>query len=489
MPFTTGTAVSPSDLMSQIDTFITANGWTRLRGDPDLVPASPKAARYWRILMTEQEVTTNDFFELENVELRETLGGANLATNPSNWSASSTNTGTSPGNLTGGTAVWQSQDVDDAGFAWVKYDFGSPQVIRQLVMQCDTDDQAPTRWHLQWSNDDQTWTTMEERLETELWVDNEIKVFDFDDGFVLDRHVSATVKRANGQRTQVIGDGRREDDTFVWQGPGYDAARRVFIGMRSSFDLTVNTHRLELYGMADWVNEFDINQEVGGDTVETPRLLFTSGTVEYWVYVNSIRLVVICKNDASDYTSAYLGFGAAFAQPDDWGFPLLVIGTSDDDGSLVDTNNALSSCADPGNSGQGRIRLWDNTWQSIQNRATTSVQGLMDFSPEIWIHPYHMGRGTGDSQWPFGTVGDNDSAGSHILDALEPTEQGDLPMFSCVVQHYIYGNMCALDGIFAAPGGGTLTPEQVINIGGQDYRVFPNRQRRDGNDFFAVRED
>lgn len=489
MPFTTGTAVSPSDLMNQIDNFITVNGWTRLRGEKDQVPVSPKAARYWRILMTEQESTTTDFFQLENVELRETLGGPNLATVGGNWSASSTNTGTSPANLTGGTSFWTSQDIDDGGFAWVQYDFGSPQVIRQLVLQANDDAQAPTRWHLQWSNDGEAWCTMFEILETETWVDNETKVYDFGDGFLLDRHVNASFKRTNGRREQQSGDGRREDDMFVWQGPGYDALRRVFVGMRSGFNLSQNTHRLELYGSTEWANSFDPSQEVGGDTAVTPRLLFTSGTVEYWLYVNSIRMVLVCKNDASDYTSMYLGFGAAFAQPDDWGFPLLTIGTSETDSSLVDINNRLSSCADPGASGSGRIRLWDNIWDSIQNRANSSVQGLMDGSPEVHIHPYHMGRGQGDGTFPFAMVGDNDSAGSHFLDAIEPTEQGDLPFFSCIVQHYIYGNIMALDGIYAVPGGGVLTPEQVINIGGQNYRIFPNRSRRDGNDFFAVRED
>lgn len=488
MPFMNGTAKSPSDLMNQINTFVTANGWTKLRGETDQVPASPKAARYWRVLMTEQESTGDDFFRIDELELRETVAGANVAVTPANWSASSDN-GNPPANLTG-AGIWVSQDIDNEGFAWVEYDFGSAQIIREASMTCGQDAQAPTRFHIQWSHDRLTWCTMWEALETFGWLDGETKVFSFDDGYIENQHVDALIKRTSGLASQPTFDGLREDDWFVWQGPGYDPARRVYVGMNSDYTLTTGSHYLTLRGYTGWTGaEVDQGQEEGADTVDQPKLIFTSGTVDFWLYVNSIRMILITKNSVSDYTSAYLGFGAAFAQPDDWGFPLFIGATADGFDSIADTGNEQSMFCDPGPNGAARVRLWDNTWQTIVNRAESSVDNLIFTGSDYSVHPWSPGSGVGDGNFPYCQWGDNDTGGSHILDNMDPTLQNDLPVFSAIVQSRIYGNLMALDGIFAIPGGGLISPEQVINIGGQDYRVFPNRSRRDGNSFFLVRED
>jgi hypothetical protein len=489
MPFTTGTAVSPSDLLSQISTFVEANGWVKLRGETDLVPVSPKAARYWRILMTEQQINSFDFFQLEDVEFRETVGGANLATVAGNWSASSDDGTNVVGNLLPGGSFWQSQDIDDAGFAWVMYDFGAPQIIRECVMKCNNENEAPTRFHIQWSHDARTWCTMDEQLEGISWVDNQTRTYTFDDGYLLGRHVSTTQKRTNGTASQATGDGRREDDWWVWQGPGYDAARRVYVGAKSAFTLSTNSHYLEMRGFTEFTGtEFDLGNEEGADGNNTRKLIFDSGSVDYWLYVNSLRIIVVVKSGASDYTSMYMGFGAAFAQPDDWGFPLYIGGTADGFDAFGDIGNEQSVFCDPGNAA-ARVRLWDNTWQSVQNRAESSVDNLIFTGSDYTIHPFSFGSGVGDGNFPYCQMGDNDSGGSHFLDSLDPTEQDDLPIFACILQSRVYGNLMALSGVFAIPSGGLLSPEQVLNIGGQDYRVFPNRTRRDGNNFYLIRED
>lgn len=491
MPFTTGTAISPSDLMNQINTFITANGWIKLRGETDQVPASPKAARYWRVLMTEQRTTTDDFYEVEDLEFRGTVGGANIATVGANWSASSENGGNVAANVLPGTSIWQSQDVNDPGIAWLQYDFGSPQIVREVLMKCNENFRGPTRFHIQWSHDARTWCTMWEHLETtDLWpADNTTQIFTFDDGYVEDQHASPTIKRTTGSMSQADGDNPREDDWFIWQGPGYDAARRVYIGMRSGYTLSTNSHYLTCRGFTGFIgNAINLNDEEGADISVSPKLIFDSGTVNYWLYVNSLRIIVVVQSGAADYTSAYLGFGAAFAQPDDWAFPLYIGATSDGFNAAGDTNNDQSSFCDPGINA-ARVRRWDNTWQSINNRASSSVDNLIQQGSGHNIHPFSFGAGTGDGNFPYAQMGDNDSGGSHFLDSIDPSEQGDLPIFSCILQSLTYGNLMALSGVFAIPSGGLLSPEQVLNIGGQDYRVFPNRTRRQGNNFYLIRED
>lgn len=490
MPFTTGTALSPSDLMNQINTFITANGWTNLRGETDMVPASPKAARYWRVLMTEQRTNNTNFYEIEDLELRETVAGANIATVGGNWSASSENGSNVAANLLPGTSIWKSQDIDDLGIAWVMYDFGAPQIVREVLMKCNENFRGPTRFHIQWSHDTRTWCTMWEHLETsDLWPsDNTTQIFTFDDGYLEDQHVSATMKRTGGSAAQATGDGQREDDRFFWQGPGYDAARRVYIGMRSDYTLSSNSHYLTCRGFTGYLGtEVDPNNEEGADSTSM-KLIFDKGSVDYWLYVSSLRIILVTKSGASDYTSAYLGFGAAFAQPDDWGFPLFIGATADGFDAHGDIGNEQSVFCDPGD-GAARMLRWDNTWVGVNNRAESAVDDLVWNGSDYTVHPFNFGSMTGDGNFPYCQMGDNDSAGSHFLDSMDPTEQGDLPIFACILQSKTYGNLMALSGVFAIPSGGLLSPEQVLNIGGQDYRVFPNRTRRDGNHFYLIRED
>ena len=488
MPFATGTAASMCELQIAIDTLVTANGWIRLQGEPDIVPASPKAARYWRLVISEVENNSLDFVEMRQLQWRTAVGGANVATNAASYSASESSN--SPGEfqrLIDGTAPsFSSADIDDETFK-VTYDFGTPTIIREIAITADTTDtQAPHDFSVQWSNDGVTWTAMFTTLD-EQWDPLEQKVFTFDDGFVDPRHPSATVCRRTGNNVDIFED-FAENGLFVWQGPGYDAARRVHVGCRTHFNLASNSEWLELRAMTGFsAAENDVNANPGADTVQRLQVLVgDSGGFDYWIYVNSIRIFVVIRNGVADYCSFYLGFLAAFAQPDEWGQPLAVLATQP---NFTDVNASVGSygmAPDPGENGQARYLDWTGVWNTIANR--TGSGEVYSFSPAAWVWPWSTGK-TGDGAWPLTTQGDNDSFGSHWLDRVDATEQGDLPLLPATVISNEFGNLGALDGVFALPSGGLLAPEQSITVGADTYRVFANRTRRDGHHFFVIRED
>lgn len=493
MASATGTANSACDLMVKLNTFLTANGWTNLEGETDIAGASPKSARYWRILVLETEATNDDFRELELLEWRTTSGGANQATVGANYSFSNLASG-SGNDLVSGTGTVQSADIDDA-FWWVKYDFGVGTIIRELVMTVDTDNYAPRDFLVQWSNDDKVWTTMYEQSGLS-WSDNETKTFTWDagGGYTPPEHFSATICRRQGDVTDAVSGGsngsERCNDVWAWQGTGYGANRRVYIGMVTDYDLTQSTEWIKIHCTTDWdagLDNFEDNENF--DATDQQYLVMGTDPVTYWFYANTSRVIIVLKNGADDYTSAYAGFIAAFAQPTEWAQPLYVGATNNDRGTIGNTVNDNGTFFQPGANGHGG-KLFDftNNWINVENLQSSGVTDLPSLNPIAWIWPWHLGQ-TGDGAWPICAIGDNDSGGAHWLDKLEPTEQNEMPILPAILMSYANGALGALDGVYAIPGGGLATPEQLVTIGGDDYRVFPHRDRRGGNHYMMVLED
>lgn len=508
MATSTGTASCATDLLKKLNTFLTANGWTRLRGETDIACASPKAARYWRILVVETQRPSTDFRSLKQVQLRTTAGGANVATTGASWSCSNVATGAAA-NLVGGTTV-RSADVGN-GIWWVTYDFGSDAVVREAVLTAGDSDEAPGAFLVQWSHDAKTWTTMASYSAGGYFAaDNASATFTWDSGagFTSPQHVSGTVARRRGHSfwpdaadtsapfTDALSRTSEWcDDIWCWQGPGYDAARRTYVSMMSGYDLN-SSDEIIVCGASTGVNlsvkESDwFNGQEGAKTDNiNPSLIFGSGTCTYWFYVNSHRVVVVVKTGVDDYSSIYAGFLAAFAQPDDYPFPIYVGAMTNrwTSASSSDTNSGYRDMHDPGWLGAA-FRDWNGNWVNVNNHDRDSISDdNWTSTSSAWIWPLHVGVAD-RAAWPFSVVGDHTNSAAHYLSRVDPTEQGDLPVIPCILQHDPYGNIGALDGVFVVPGGGVLAPEATFSISGTTYRVFSTRDKAAGNNYYAIRED
>jgi len=485
MPNASGTANTPSELLAAINTLVTANGWTKLRGETDMNCVSPKAARYWRLLWIENTNTINDFRALNSISFRTTLGGASIA---GTWTARSVVTGAPPG-------AFRSADIDDEIY-WVKLDAGSPTIVREAVIQASSaaTSEAPADFMIQWSNDDLTWTTMF-RTNGLTWTSLESKTFQFDDTYLDPSHTSGTQARRIGfdVRTDfasVYGFSSPyadwSDDRFIWQAPGYDANRRVYIEARGHSNLVDSSNHIQ----------FSVSPEYSGaipgfsDQVGAPGfdvlLMFDINPVDYWIYMNSTRLIVVVKSGADDYTSAYVGFLGAFADPDNYPHPLFMSATTDTFTTFNTTDNELSSMCDPGNLA-ATVRLWDNTWNYVINRDSNGLTNLYRNTPNFYVWPYHVG-GAARGNWPFQFVGNYVDFDNHWLNQQDATAQGDYPLYPAIVISRDYGNLGALQGVYVIPGS-VVVPEQVVTINAVNYRAFPNRTRRAGCNWFLVRED
>lgn len=489
MAFQTGTANCALDLVHKLNTFLVANSWTKLDGETDIVPASPKTARYWRIVVHQTEDVTADFREFRSIHLRTVTGGANVAVTEGNWSFSSLN-GTSDLVNTGLPATI-SLDIDD-NIWWCVYDFGVGTIIREIVMEVDTDNYAPSAFSVQWSNDSRTWTTMYRQTGL-AWVDNETKTFTWDTGagYTDTEHYSATIARRTGEFRDSAQSSEANNDIWAWQGTGYDVTRRVYIGCLTEYNLSTSTEWVKLFATTDYDNTFhDHETQENFDVNDNHYHSMSSAGVTYWFYVNTSRLVIVTKSGTDDYTASYVGFLAAFAQPDEWSQPLFVGATNDDRQSLSDASGRNSGFFNPGNNGCAKYYDWVNVWRTCENREDNSDRRMINSPDRACVWPWHTGSSYGSSvdNWPAGAVTGSWGRFYHWLDKLEPTDQNELPIIPAMVVDNVYGNIGALDEIYAIPGGGLVTPEQTIVLGADTYRVFPNRTERDGDSYWAILE-
>lgn len=496
MPFTSGTASTPSILLNAMNTHLVANGWTRLRGETDMNVAGPKSARYWRILVHELQTVNNDFVGMQLLHLKTVIGGANVATVGANWTLSSLGTGT-VGLLVSGGLV-RSANISDKMWSAV-YDFGVATTIREVTMRADTTvGNTPRDFLVQWSNDGRTWTSINRRSSL-VWIASETKDFSWVDGVTDAFHVSSTEPRRTGSREDFLDLDNIDftssyadisDDIWIWQGPGYDAARRVYIHARGHSRNAVSTCVIE-WGVSTAINSSPVrfNDHPGFSSVPISHL-FGSSVVNYWFYSNSKRIILVTRTGAQDYTSSYVGFLSAFGTPDQHPFPLAIFSTIGDKSQNIfaDVNNRIASMADPGNLA-GYTRLFNGAEVLPYNRSFgTSLAAWPSVPGDSWIWPIVPGANSRD-RIPYSWSGDSISPTGHSLDNFVATRQGHLPLFPCIVQNDPFGNIGALDGVFVVPGAGILSPNAIITISGQDYRLFANRTLRTGVSFFAVRED
>lgn len=501
MPFSTGTARHSTELLQAINTHVVANTWTKLRGEEDMNCASPKAARYWRMMATETQSTTAYYRGVKLLNFRTTPGGANVATMAANFTISDLGAGTASNLISGGTV--RSRNIGSSRAWWITYDFTSPTIVREIYMRADsTVGYTPRSFLIQWSHDNETWTTMFE-AEAISWSASEYKTFTFNDGFLASSHPAATAARRSGSFEDQVASTNWEtsgfrhlsNDFFMWQGLGYDASRRVYIQARSHSSPAVNSEYLEFNFAVGYNPALRGWFDQAGVSSQSVFHFFGGGTIDYWIYSNSKRLILVTRTGAGDYSSTYVGFMSAFSSPDYYPFPLVMSSSAFDRSAVYNTtDNGLSSMADPGFKSLV-VRLWDGTVKKGGNRIYGPTEGLTvtgTSSPFPYIWPHYFGKSDSNDRFPYnlgaGTSGSL-YANQTLMEKLSATQQDDVPLIAAIVQEQDFGNLGALDGVFILPGGGVVAAEQALNISGINYRIFPNRTRRLGASWLAVRED
>lgn len=478
MPFASGNCRTLNEFLEEMITLATANSWTLLRGAGSLGDSGefPITTRYLRIACSNPQDT--GAIRVSGLGIRETAGGANLTLDDALLSVSGFSTGFGPENMLDGlsTTWW---DGNPTSMAYIYYDFETPQTIRQITLRSPSPSAtfAPRTLSFARSDDGINWDTFYTAPVVSLWTAGETKLFTFP----MDGTSTISSTTSGGVRRPV---------EYWLQGPGYDADRRVILGFQTNYDLASGRGRL-LLNAATSYDSTKAWADMEKALTDNPRMSVDASNedLDYWIYVNSTRIIGVVKASASDYAGFYSGFLAAFGDPDQYPFPLYVAGTTTEGLALAHDaiNPANGNFWDPGVGG-GRVLNHLGEWQSVGNQQNANGTVLRPISTASnYVYPFHHGVATTSGM--FNSLsGDSDGGAGHLLASIQPTDQDDLPTIDVLVMGSSYGAYGALQGVVAIPGGNVLAAETLITLGASDYRVFPNRTRRLGNSWIAIQE-
>ena len=487
MTFTSGSCLTINEFLDDLMVYAQAQGWTLLRGSASLSDSGvfPLSTRYLRVkvanaLANVGQSESSSTMRIAGMTIRATAGGADLSLSSANLTASGyDDISHPPANVLDGltTTQWYCEPDD---VAYLYYDFGATQTIREFTFSAESTSGTlmPRDFEIARSDDGINWDTVHVFPTVSSWTAGETKTF------------TLPVDTSNFASSTASGGVRRPVEYWL-QGPGYDAARRVYLGFRSHYDLVTGYGGIELNAATAFdSNELFENQE--NCVSDFPRVnVYTGGeTCNYWIYISSIRIIGVLQTAAGDYACFYAGFLAAFGNPDEYPFPLFLGGTTTEtlDKAWDTVNAANSNFWDPGTTG-ARVMDQLGVWQNVGNQANTSGTFIDPIAnPSYFIWPWPLGYANTQSM-PYSLSGNtNGNSNGHWLEAIQPTLQNDLPVFDALVCGITYGYLGTLQGVVGIPGGGLLVAEDVITINAANYDVFPNRTRRLGNHWIAIAE-
>ena len=191
----------------------------------------------------------------------------------------------------------------------------------------------------------------------------------------------------------------------------------------------------------------------------------------YWLSVNGRRIILTARASTS-YHTLYGGFFLPYGTPLEYPYPIMAAG--DHSGTLLSFNDLgldhfLNAAPGSGGVASGYLRRIDGTWVAFDRDAVNGI-----------------------SFWPYQTVGvfrniflqvETIGADSVLMPVtiLDGRGSSGSSLAGCAI-------IGTVDGVFALPGFG-VSPEDVITIGGDDYRVFPNVTQIGRADFWAQKEE
>ena len=308
-----------------------------------------------------------------------------------------------------------------------------------------------------------------------------------------------TILNTGGGDNQYVSGGNATTDVQLWlQGPD-DSPGNGIDNMQAVLGFRTYNSGGTIFGIeckvADAYDQtLDFENQLNG----SPSTFFNlqNANMDYWFYVTARRIIMVAHANPN-YMSYYGGFMLPFARNDDDGvirehpFPYY-LGASYHIQAVPGVDNAGNrSMCDPG-FGAARYRVrGTNLYRNVYNHQNVEA-GDVDYHHDAV--PF---------MWPYRSLNSSIQISSNSPDASEfynddffnnmrPNDEGERALWECTLYDTEDRELVGiLDGVFAIGGRGSpdLTPEQIVAIGGTDYRAFININRSNGRDWFCVRED
>jgi len=191
---------------------------------------------------------------------------------------------------------------------------------------------------------------------------------------------------------------------------------------------------------------------------EHPTFPVVDDTIAYWIYSNKQRIIIVAKV-SSRYESLYLGYGRRFGAPSEYPFSLCAIGSIFGERIAASNDDQHAFIAGP----------YRQTGQDNYGAFIVSPGNAYKFPGDIYFLPYHDHF---------------DAAGG----APDKTSDTKIPLFPCYLMNEPEGEVYMdLDGVYLIANQ-NMQSEDVVQIGGTDYRVFQDVFRAQYYNYMAIKE-
>lgn len=258
-----------------------------------------------------------------------------------------------------------------------------------------------------------------------------------------------------------------------FRGKGLSGTENIYFGMFAYSDPGSGIYNLWLSGSTTFNSSAVTAAQPGVSPTITACLW--NGSMPFFFSVNGQRIVGVAKV-STRYSSFYAGKMLPYGTPTEYGYPYYLGATSGNPlTSWTTTRGDARSFADPG-VGAGVLYFPSGVWRTVNNYADNlGAEG--QYGPGL--QSAHI--------WPYST--ENIAAGTDLrLRELRDNVDGTYTLLPLVILSTSQepGVMGELDNAFYVSGFGNDS-ENLVTVGGDDYKVFQNFFRTNRWDFFALK--
>lgn len=307
----------------------------------------------------------------------------------------------------------------------------------------------------------------------------------------------------------------------ILEGAGLSGSDEIFVGIKSYSILNgiTTAYNWHLNAMTGYNSGLAYASQPGISPASSPStgggcyVPLMNASMDFWFFITGRRILGIVKTSdvsTTHYQSFFLGLLDPFQTTTEYPYPIFVAGCSARrdalwDTSIPDVGGLTEMIGIASRSGPGYTRVANGTWNSVSNSRTAyagsvSRTATYDYTvypcgenrlPQAGDENYVVGEGYIDFQDLFPNAGVPGSPAHNLR--RTPDSGGDL--FLLIPATLIWssddevdrGPIGHLPGVYAVNSDGTLTSEDTITQGGDEYTVFAGGQRTERCSFMAIK--
>ena len=276
---------------------------------------------------------------------------------------------------------------------------------------------------------------------------------------------------------------------MIFKGDG-GATDEIYWGVETYFDDGAGRYnwRLKAFTGFNTLETFD-NQPGFSPNTYVP---LQNITMDYWFYVTGRRVCIVVKT-GSAYQFLYAGFIDAYSTPDEYPYPMLIMGCTATSTTVWNSNsiNYSSSIAPALNT--SFLRDITGAWLNVANFSNTSwYTGSTRVWPLCSVGAFD-GYSSDSVYKTYGSASQGGVPTNLILRTVNPGGNPVVPLIStCILQssptNQLYGEIHNLSW---CPLSDTISPEDTVtdSITAELYTVFQNIHRTDPWCGLAIKQE